>query len=530
MSFCVRLFFFINCALWFSMTSIYAQSKIIPLSVKSADALQGFKKEGDSSYQKLIGNVQLEHQGTLMYCDSAIINLVLNDAEAFGDVLIVQPDGTTISSDYVKYAGDKKLAIFRSNVTLTDGKNSLWTDSLDYQTQAKIGTYTTGGTLQAESTTLSSEKGQYLVKTKDAIFEGDVVVTDPQYNCTSKKIAYNTQTKLIKILDQSKVVNASSILISSNGVYDAKNEVGKFYGRSSAQNKEQYIEADTLEYNKKTNWSIAKGKVIAKDTAQHITLYAGWASYQESVQRMIAYIRPVMKIEQEQDSFFLSADTFLIAPIKPIVIDKKKKVVKESYQEELPNDTLHPKYYKAYYHVSLFSDSLQASADSIYYNSKDSILSCMIKPVLWSRSAQLTGDTISLYFKKGALDHMYVPNNALIVSQAGPSTAKLYDQIQGNVLKGNFVNNTLKDVWIYPNTSCIYYPKDDSGAFVGVNQSSAERMHIYFDKQTISKIVFQEDVKQTISPLQDIDLKDLFLSKFKWVPERRPKIKPVIFK
>ena len=159
MSFCVRLFFFINCALWFSMTSIYAQSKIIPLSVKSADALQGFKKEGDSSYQKLIGNVQLEHQGTLMYCDSAIINLVLNDAEAFGDVLIVQPDGTTISSDYVKYAGDKKLAIFRSNVTLTDGKNSLWTDSLDYQTQAKIGTYTTGGTLQAESTTLSSEKG-----------------------------------------------------------------------------------------------------------------------------------------------------------------------------------------------------------------------------------------------------------------------------------------------------------------------------------------------------------------------------------
>ena len=172
MSFCVRLFFFINCALWFSMTSIYAQSKIIPLSVKSADALQGFKKEGDSSYQKLIGNVQLEHQGTLMYCDSAIINLVLNDAEAFGDVLIVQPDGTTISSDYVKYAGDKKLAIFRSNVTLTDGKNSLWTDSLDYQTQAKIGTYTTGGTLQAESTTLSSEKGQYLVKTKDAIFEG----------------------------------------------------------------------------------------------------------------------------------------------------------------------------------------------------------------------------------------------------------------------------------------------------------------------------------------------------------------------
>ncbi|MFM6944308.1 MAG: OstA-like protein, partial [Bacteroidota bacterium] len=287
----------------------YAQSKTIPLVVKSADALQGFQKEGDSSFQKLIGNVQLEHQGTMLYCDSAIINLVLNDAEAFGDVLIVQADGTTISSDYVKYSGDKKLAIFRSNVTLTDGKNSLWTDSLDYQTQAKIGTYTTGGTLQTEGTTLSSEKGQYTVKTKDAIFEGDVVVTDPQFNCTSKKIGYNTQTKLIRILDHSKVVNTSSILISSNGIYDAKNEVGKFYNRSSAQNKEQYIEADTLEYNRKSNWSIAKGKVIAKDTTQHITLYAGWASYQESIQKMIAYLHPVMKIEQDNDSFFLSADT-----------------------------------------------------------------------------------------------------------------------------------------------------------------------------------------------------------------------------
>jgi len=530
MSLYVRYLFLLCIILWYSTPDVFAQAKVIPLIVKSADALQGFQKEGDSSFQKLIGNVQLEHQGTLLYCDSAIINLVLNDAEAFGDVLIVQADGTTISSDYVKYAGDKKLAIFRSNVTLTDGKNSLWTDSLDYQTQAKIGTYTTGGTLQTEGTTLSSEKGQYTVKTKDAVFEGDVVITDPQYNCTSKKIGYNTQTKLIRILDQSKVVNASSILISSNGIYDAKNEVGKFYSRSSAQNKEQYIEADTLEYNRKSNWSIAKGKVIAKDTVQHITLYAGWASYQESTQKMIAYVRPVMKIEQEQDSFFLSADTFLIAPIQPIVLDKKKKVVKEMYQDELPNDTLHPKFYKAYNHVSLFSDSLQASADSIYYNSKDSILTCMIKPVLWARNAQLTGDTISLYFKKGALDHMYIPNNALIVSQAGPAPAKLYDQIQGSVLKGNFVNNALKDVWIYPNTTCIYYPKDDSGAFVGVNQSSAERMHIYFSNQSISKIVFQEDVKQTISPLQEIDLKDLFLSKFKWIPERRPKVKPVIFK
>ncbi len=530
MSLYVRYLFLLCIILWYSTPDVFAQAKVIPLIVKSADALQGFQKEGDSSFQKLIGNVQLEHQGTLLYCDSAIINLVLNDAEAFGDVLIVQADGTTISSDYVKYAGDKKLAIFRSNVTLTDGKNSLWTDSLGYQTQAKIGTYTTGGTLQTEGTTLSSEKGQYTVKTKDAVFEGDVVITDPQYNCTSKKIGYNTQTKLIRILDQSKVVNASSILISSNGIYDAKNEVGKFYSRSSAQNKEQYIEADTLEYNRKSNWSIAKGKVIAKDTVQHITLYAGWASYQESTQKMIAYIRPVMKIEQEQDSFFLSADTFLIAPIQPIVLDKKKKVVKEMYQDELPNDTLHPKFYKAYNHVSLFSDSLQASADSIYYNSKDSILTCMIKPVLWARNAQLTGDTISLYFKKGALDHMYIPNNALIVSQAGPAPAKLYDQIQGSVLKGNFVNNALKDVWIYPNTTCIYYPKDDSGAFVGVNQLSAERMHIYFSNQSISKIVFQEDVKQTISPLQEIDLKDLFLSKFKWIPERRPKVKPVIFK
>jgi lipopolysaccharide export system protein LptA len=508
----------------------YAQSKTIPLVVKSADALQGFQKEGDSSYQKLIGNVQLEHQGTMLYCDSAIINLVLNDAEAFGDVLIVQADGTTISSDYVKYAGDKKLAIFRSNVTLTDGKNSLWTDSLDYQTQAKIGTYTTGGTLQTEGTTLSSEKGQYTVKTKDAIFEGDVVVTDPQFNCTSKKIGYNTQTKLIRILDHSKVVNTSSILISSNGIYDAKNEVGKFYNRSSAQNKEQYIEADTLEYNRKSNWSIAKGKVIAKDTAQHITLYAGWASYQESIQKMIAYLHPVMKIEQDNDSFFLSADTFLIAPLQPILIDKKKKIAKNSFEEELPSDTLHPKFYKAYYHVSLFSDSLQASADSLYYNGKDSVLKCMIKPVLWSRNAQLTGDTISLYFKNGQIDHMYVPNNALIASQAGPVSAKLYDQIQGSVLKGNFENNALKDVWIYPNTTCIYYPKDDSGAFVGVNQSSAERMHIYFAKQSISKIIFQEDVKQTITPLQEINLNDLFLSKFKWLPERRPKVKPIIFK
>ena len=115
---------------------------------------------------KLINNVALKQGETFMYCDSAYIDLQKNNVHAFGNVRIVQPGGTEVQSDYLRYTGNTKKAWLQSNVTLTDGKNNLWAEELEYDLGTKVGVYTQGGTLQSEATTLSSNAGTYWVKTR----------------------------------------------------------------------------------------------------------------------------------------------------------------------------------------------------------------------------------------------------------------------------------------------------------------------------------------------------------------------------
>ena len=59
------------------------------------------------------------------------------------------------------------------------------------------------------------------------------------------------------------VVSDSSILNTSCGTYESKMGIAHFPCRSSILNKEQYIEADTLDYNKTSGFGKAIGNVIA---------------------------------------------------------------------------------------------------------------------------------------------------------------------------------------------------------------------------------------------------------------------------
>ena len=121
-------------------------------------------------YNKLINDVELHQKGNIMYCDSAYVNLQSNNFEAFGNVMIIQPDGTQAISDYLKYTGNTKKAFLQGNVSLTDGKDNLWATEVQYDMTTKVGVYSQGGTLQSDATTLTSNSGVYNIRSKDARF------------------------------------------------------------------------------------------------------------------------------------------------------------------------------------------------------------------------------------------------------------------------------------------------------------------------------------------------------------------------
>jgi len=276
-----------------------------------------FFKTDTGSFTKFITDVVV-YQGTdTLYCDSLYDYKEKNKLEAFGNVRVAQQGGTEATSDYLRYTSDKKLAYMLGNVSLTDGQNNLWCEELTYDLGTKTGVYNRNGILQSDSTTVSSTSGVYNVRTHDARFTGNVVIIDPKYKIKSKDLGYNTETKVETFFGHSVVTSDSgrSILTTSKGTYDSKHVVARFTGHSSIWNDGEYIEADSMHYDKLSGYGFAIGNVISIDTEQHATIYCGRADFFRRKRVLWATIKPVMVLATGKDTFYMRADTFYSAPM-----------------------------------------------------------------------------------------------------------------------------------------------------------------------------------------------------------------------
>lgn len=514
-------------------------SKKVDVEIVSAAYIERITTD-TNAYNKLVENVELKQGGTMMYCDSAYMYSETNNVEAFGNVVILQADGTRAMSDYLRYTGNTKMAFLQGNVSLTDGKDNLWATEVEYNLNTKTGVYSLGGTLQSDATTLTSNSGVYNIRSKDARFTEDVQVYDPEYTIVSDDMGYNTETKVTTFFGNSVVTSDSSVLTTHCGTYKSVEQIAHFPCRSSILTKEQYMEADSLYYNKAKGFSKARGDVIAIDTSQKLTLYCQTADMNEIKKTTLATVKPVMKKMNGEDSLFIRADTFFMGPVIPIkdsikIIKttgrgrKKKEVEVMIADTTAVVDTLDLRFFIGYHGVKIFSDSMQGVCDSIVYSQQDSIMRMIYDPIVWSRRSQITGDTILLYTDSDKIKKIYVPENAFVASQSGPDKAELFDQIQGKTLTGFFVDNALSEVLVKPNAEAIHFAKDESDAYLGVNQASSARMRALFKDQDIEFIIFEQEFKHKLTPLTQADLPSLRLNRFSWQVDRRPKSLKEIF-
>ncbi len=230
----------------------------------NADNLYGTSGD-DKQYNKLIGNVSLQHDGSTLTCDSAYMYLQADVVEAFSNVVIVTNNGAQITSDYLKYTGKNSVAYLKGNVHLTEGANTLNSEDLTYNIKTKVGKYTQGATFQTNATTVVSDIGTYNGKTKETYFKGNVMVTDPKYNIESKEMKYNTDNKLAIFLDESTIVTDNNTIVTKNGTYDGTKEIGNFITRSTVTSVDQEVTANKIYYNKSTGISTAEGQAILED-------------------------------------------------------------------------------------------------------------------------------------------------------------------------------------------------------------------------------------------------------------------------
>src|SRR5207237_4837931 len=108
-----------------------------------------------------------------------------------------------------------------------------------------------------------------------------------------------------------------------------------------------------------------------------------------------------------------------------------------------PNDSNSNRYFEAYYNVKIFSDSMQAVGDSMFYSFRDSAFRLFKNPVVWAQENQITGDTIYLYTQQQKPRRFYVFENAIAVNKVSKD---LFNQVKGTTINGIFANGNIDSV------------------------------------------------------------------------------------
>lgn len=536
----MRKSYFFYCLLFFLQllngTTLHAQVTPPPPpggdSLVTVEILPGvrkleFRKVDDSTQlQILAGNVRLKQGKSYFNCDSCVINNRTRTFEAWGNVHINDSDTANIYASHLLYLIDKKIANLDGGVRLTDGKGTLTTPDLEYDMNTNIGIYKHGGRVVNKKTVLVSREGYYYADLHDVYFKSNVELTDPAYHIKTDSLLYNTQTQITRFIAKTFIKDSSGRTIETKeGYYNLASGKAEFGQRPIIHDGKTTIIANRIAFDDSLGVSQAIGNVVIVDSAQGTTILAGEVFRDNKNDRLLATRKPLMIIKQDDDSIYITADTLFSARLSDLHRGKDsivKDTVKGTKVVSVNTKDSTNRYLEAYRHVRIFSDSLQAVSDSLFYSFRDSVFRLFQGPVIWAKESQITGDTVLLFTKNKKADRLKVFEKSFLVNKADPG---IYNQVRSSRMEGFFTDGSIDSVRAAGSAECIYFIQDDDSAYTGINQSRSDILDIYFREKELEKVVFRSSVSGTIWPIKQKDPTEMRLPDFRWLDDRRPKTK-----
>lgn len=334
-------------------------SKSQYIQVLKSDVFRRVKMDSLNILNILVGNVLMRQENTLFYCDSAIQNIGINEIEAFGKVHINDSDSIHTYSDYLKYFGETRVATLKDNVKLTDRKVTLTTDELEYDLNAKLGTYLNGGKVVNGSSVLTSTQGYYYADTKDVYFQKNVLLVDPEYIMITDTLLYNTNTETASFLAITTIRDDKTRIKTKSGFYNLKTGKAKFTNRPILIDSVQMVIADNLTYDKLSGEGTGDGNVFYRDSSQGISMLSGGAFFNTISKEVTSYRSPVLIMKQDKDNLYMAADTLYSAYQKIDPIDQPSKIDSAGKRDSL--------------HQKVTTDSIASKLDSSLNTLTDSV-------------------------------------------------------------------------------------------------------------------------------------------------------------
>lgn len=476
-----------------------------PARVKiiKADQLR-FERRSGQDIRRLIGDVVLEHDGVLMYCDSAHMQEASNSFEAFSRVRINSGDTLFLYGNYLRYNGNTRIAEIFYNVRLVDDNLVLTTEQLNYNRNTGIAYYERDGKITDPDNTLTSRSGYYMTEEKRSHFRKDVVLVNPDYVMRSDTLVYHTETQVSMFFGPTTIEAEETFIYCENGWYDTKNDNARFSRNAYIVSGEHNISGDSLYYERPNESARAFNNVVIVDTAQNVVLRGNYGEYYKFLGYTFMTDKPEAIFISDADSLFFHADT-----------------IRAVFTQDQEIETV-----KAYYKVRYFREDLQGACDSLIYKMSDSLIVMYRNPVIWTGENQLTADSIHIRTDGEAVKYMTLFNSAFMVNR---SDSLQFNQVKGRNMTGYFNDGRLDYIVVTGNAQTIYYVKEEDGNLIGINQAEASRMRIELEENKIRRIYYFESPGGTMFPEKELTATQRNLQGFNWLDLIRPKSREDIF-
>ena len=419
-----------------------------------------------------------------------------------------------------------------------------------------------------KKTTLTSTEGNYYGDTKDIYFYKNVLLVQPDGTIKTDSLQYNTTTEVSTFISPTVIKDKNGLTIKTReGFYDIKKKIANLYKRSIIEDSTFSITADEIAIDSLNGLSEFRGNAVyrSKDKEQGFDMIANNIKTNNKRSTIMATQIPLLIIKQGSDSVFITADTLFtgrvidllktknIPRVRPVPIDtsiKKgvtKTIIKDTVKVAAAKPTIKKgssknsidsvklkseptvdstlKYFEAYKNVKIFSDSLQAVGDSLFFSGQDSVFRLFDNPILWSQENQISGDTIYLFLKNKRPERLYVFENALSISKVDSSN--YFNQVRGNSINALFDSTGQVDfLTARGSAENIYYAQDEQKRFVGVNKNSSDLIEIIFAEGKPKRVKFINNLEGNLLPMRGKTNHDeLKLKSFNWQDKLRPKSK-----
>lgn len=495
--------------------------------------------------------------------------------------------GTTVlNSTEGIYYGETKDIYFKKKVVMVDPEFKVLTDTLLFNTFTEIARFTVPTTIINKQRTIKTSEGYYDMKNKKAVFGKRPFIDDKDYTLTATDIAMDeasgfgdalgnavyrskdtsnpftivanrlqSNSKSSALLATQKPImiikqGADSIYLSADTLYSAKltdlRKTRNVPVIMQAPDTSQVILDSTMPVSNTTDifangrnkaapdssqqptndsLSVARGKkgfdIESKEAPSKGVATPAARGKGKPAAREKNNIATVKPLGNANNGTAATQDS-TIAKSSPITT---RRVTSSDTTESSGADSSNNRFVEAYFNVKIFSDSMQAVGDSMFYSFEDSAFRLFKSPAVWAQENQITGDTIYLFISDRKPKRLYVFENALAINKVD----EFYNQIKGNTINGYFINGNIDNIRARGSAENIYYAADEQGNYIGVNRSTSDIIDMYFLNRKPKKVVFRNNLQGTTSPMRQVDHSTMRLRGFKWLENRRPRSKSDLF-